>query len=44
MFIQNLEETLSIFGEKGTVVIGGTRIDMIKVWRFEDNRKEKRKI
>lgn len=34
----NLEETLSVFGEKGTVVIGGLAVNEIKVWRFEDER------
>ncbi len=35
VYPKNLEETLSIFGEKGTVVMGGSRINMIKVWKFE---------
>ena len=36
----NLEETLSVFGEKGTVVIGGLAVNEIKVWRFEDQDEE----
>ena len=32
---KNLEETLSIFGEKGTVVIGGLAVNKIQTWRFE---------
>lgn len=36
VYPKNLEETLSIFGEKGTVVIGGSKIDNMKVWKFEE--------
>ena len=36
VFPKNLEETLNIFGEKGTVVLGGTSINKIEVWRFAD--------
>lgn len=32
----NLNETLSLFGEKGTVVIGGLAVNKIKTWRFAD--------
>jgi len=35
IYPKNLEETLSIFGEKGTVVIGGLAVNKIKYWRFE---------
>ena len=38
VYPKNLEETLSIFGEKGTVVIGGLAVNEIKVWQFEDER------
>ena len=38
VYPRNLEETLSIFGEKGTVVIGGLAVNEIKVWQFEDVR------
>jgi predicted dehydrogenase len=31
----NLEETISVFGEKGTVVIGGLAVNKILTWRFE---------
>lgn len=34
----NLEETLSIFGEKGTVVIGGKAVNVIETWKFEDEK------
>jgi len=32
----NINETLSIFGEKGTVVIGGLAVNKIETWRFAD--------
>ena len=35
VYPRNLEETLSIFGEKGTVVIKNGKIE---TWRFEDER------
>lgn len=38
VYPKNLEETLSIFGEKGTVVIGGLAVNEIKTWQFEDIR------
>lgn len=37
VFPKNLEETLSIFGESGTVVIGGLAVNRIQVWRFNDS-------
>ncbi|WP_459129384.1 Gfo/Idh/MocA family protein [Guggenheimella bovis] len=38
VYPKNLEETLSVFGEKGTVVIGGLAVNELKVWNFEDER------
>jgi predicted dehydrogenase len=32
----NLNETLSIFGERGSVVIGGLAVNKLKTWRFSD--------
>jgi predicted dehydrogenase len=32
----NLNETLSLFGEKGSVVIGGLAVSKIETWRFSD--------
>jgi UDP-N-acetyl-2-amino-2-deoxyglucuronate dehydrogenase len=37
VYPKNLEETLSIFGEKGTVAIGGLAVNKIETWRFGDN-------
>jgi len=36
IYPQNLEETLYIFGEKGTVKAGGKSVNIIEEWRFSD--------
>ncbi len=36
VYPKNLEETLSIFGEKGTACIGGLAVNKIETWKFED--------
>lgn len=36
VYPQNLEETLYVFGEKGTVKLGGKSTNNIDVWEFED--------
>ena len=41
IYPKNLEETLTITGEKGTVVIGGMAVNKINTWRVEgDNERE----
>ena len=40
VYPQNLEETLFLFGETGTVKIGGTSTNNIDVWTFADQRPE----
>lgn len=37
IYPKNLNETLSIFGEKGSVVIGGLAVNKIETWRFADS-------
>ncbi|NHN29400.1 Gfo/Idh/MocA family protein [Paenibacillus agricola] len=37
IYPKNYEESLSIFGEKGTAVIGGPTASWIKHWAFEDS-------
>ncbi|MEG2908458.1 MAG: Gfo/Idh/MocA family oxidoreductase [Erysipelotrichaceae bacterium] len=37
VYPKNLEETLYIFGEKGTVKIGGKSVNVIEEWNFEKN-------
>jgi predicted dehydrogenase len=36
VYPKNLEETLYIFGEKGTVKAGGQSVNIIEEWRFAD--------
>jgi UDP-N-acetyl-2-amino-2-deoxyglucuronate dehydrogenase len=36
IYPKNLEESLSIFGETGTAVIGGRTANWIKTWNFSD--------
>jgi predicted dehydrogenase len=38
VYPKNLEETLSIFGETGTAVIGGLAVNEIQTWQFADER------
>jgi predicted dehydrogenase len=44
VFPENLEETLSIFGEKGTAVIGGIAVNKIETWRFADGLDKEEEI
>ena len=43
VYPQNLEETLYLFGEKGTVKIGGKSTNNIDVWNFADESEEDQK-
>ncbi len=43
VYPKNLEETLYIFGEKGTVKIGGTSTNNIDVWDFADESEDDNK-
>lgn len=38
VYPKNLEETLYLFGESGTVKLGGTSTNHIDVWEFSDQR------
>lgn len=40
IYPRNLEETLTITGEKGTVVIGGMAVNKINTWRVEGDNEE----
>ena len=40
----NIEETLNIFGETGSVIVGGIAVNRIEVWEFPDSAEEKKKI
>ena len=43
VYPQNLEETLYLFGESGTVKLGGTSTNNIDVWQFADETEGDRK-
>lgn len=38
VYPKNLEETLTLIGEKGTVVIGGEALNRVQVWQFADGK------
>ena len=38
IYPKNLEETLYVFGEQGTVKIGGKSVNIIEEWMFADNK------
>ena len=40
IYPKNLEETLTITGEKGTVVIGGMAVNKINTWKVEGDNEE----
>ena len=44
VYPQNLEETLYLFGEKGTIKAGGTSVNKIEVWKFADRKDEEAKV
>lgn len=45
IYPRNLEESLAIFGEKGSVKIGGRTANFIETWEFEgDSEQERRNI
>ena len=44
VYPKNLEETLSIFGETGTVCIGGLAVNNIETWRFADEKDDEAEI
>lgn len=44
IYPKNLEETLTILGENGTVVIGGLAVNKILVWDFKDKQESLEQI
>lgn len=40
VYPKNLEETLSVFGTKGTAVIGGLAVNELSTWRFDGEDEE----
>ncbi len=44
IYPKNLEETLYLFGERGTVKAGGTSVNKIEAWQFADGKDEEARI
>lgn len=44
IYPKNIEETLNVFGETGSVVVGGIAVNRIEVWEFPDSETEKQAI
>lgn len=44
IYPKNLEETLYIFGEKGTVKAGGTSVNKLEIWKFADSNENEEEI
>lgn len=40
IYPQNLEETLYIFGEKGTAKLGGKSVNLIEEWKFAESNED----
>lgn len=41
---KNLEGSITILGDKGTVKVGGVAVNEIEIWQFEDSREYDQKI
>ncbi|MEL1133793.1 Gfo/Idh/MocA family oxidoreductase [Desulfitobacterium sp. THU1] len=44
IYPKNIEETLNIFGETGSVMIGGIAVNRVETWEFPDSDEEKQAI
>lgn len=44
IYPKNIEETLNIFGETGSVIIGGIAVNRVDTWEFQDSEEEKKQI
>lgn len=44
IYPKNIEETLNVFGETGSVIIGGIAVNRIETWEFADSEEEKQQI
>ncbi len=44
IYPKNIEETINIFGETGSVIIGGIAVNRVEVWEFPQNEEEKEQI
>ncbi|MDR3288942.1 MAG: Gfo/Idh/MocA family oxidoreductase [Peptococcaceae bacterium] len=44
IYPRNIEETLNVFGESGSVMIGGIAVNRIETWEFPDAAAEKQRL
>lgn len=44
IYPKNIEETLNVFGETGSVMVGGIAVNRIETWEFQDSEQEKAEI
>ncbi|MDR3270738.1 MAG: Gfo/Idh/MocA family oxidoreductase [Peptococcaceae bacterium] len=44
IYPRNIEETLNVFGENGSVIIGGIAVNRIATWEFPDAETEQQQI
>ena len=44
IYPKNIEETLNIFGETGSVIIGGIAVNRVETWEFLNCEEEKEQI
>ncbi|MDQ7095579.1 Gfo/Idh/MocA family oxidoreductase [Desulfosporosinus sp. PR] len=44
IYPKNIEETLNVFGETGSVIVGGIAVNRIEVWEFPDSSEEQKEI
>lgn len=44
IYPKNIEETLNVFGETGSVIIGGIAVNRIENWEFPNSEEEKQQI
>lgn len=44
IYPKNIEETLNVFGETGSVIIGGIAVNRVETWEFPNSEEEKKEI
>lgn len=44
IYPKNIEETLNVFGETGSVIIGGIAVNRVEAWEFQESEEEKKEI
>lgn len=44
IYPKNIEETLNVFGETGSVIIGGIAVNRIETWEFPESEEEKKQV